>query len=204
MTANTADRMQLAADIASSLGDGWQSVFGDNAYHDDAQLHGPDGEQGHLRWDGYATKGRVAISGSLDNELYQHKPYNAKVPSITVAEAKSAVQIARDIERRLLSDYRALLATVRASKAASDKAEAERSELLELLPSVLGPGTERWTHNRRDELHIGKYGDQIHGSVEATYGGEAKFEIRTSSREAAQALATAIAATRREKEEIDA
>ena len=201
MSANTAERTGLAAQVAANLGVGSKSVAGDNAYRDDVTLQGPDGEQVHLRWDGYAAKGRVLIGGSLDTDLYQHKPYNAKNLTITVAETKPAAQIARDIERRLLPDYRELLATVRASKAASDKAEQERSDLLDELLALLGLGCERWTHNRHDELHIGKYGDQIHGSVEATYGGEAKFEIRTTPRNAAQAVAAAIAAARKEKEE---
>jgi len=93
----------------------------------------------HLRI-GYGTKGRLEISGGF-NGLSGYLPYhgNREKTEITVAVDKSAVAVARDIERRLLPPYKKMLAAASASK---DGDLARRKKIMDILTELtaLVPG----------------------------------------------------------------
>jgi hypothetical protein len=102
-----------AAEVAKALGDGWtytRTFDGDGKPTWFATLTGPNGASLHLSRE--SRTGRYQWSGNYprDAKGQDHKPYNATRPEISTSPEKTPVQAARDITRRLLPDYLALLA----------------------------------------------------------------------------------------------
>lgn len=190
--------IDVAADMAVELGAGWSagpgawSSLGD---HSDAYLRGPHGEKVHVTVGGYGFEDRVGLSMSPDVDLHEfHYSYSDPAyPSITVSASKTARQMARDIERRLLPPLREKLATLRERKQASDDYNARRTAGLAELDGWLGGGTVR--RGDRSELELGRWGDSIHGTI-ALSSDDVEFTIRVKSPLAAQKIAELIAKLR--------
>ena len=98
--------------VAKALGDGW--AYAQNRDADGkppwfATITRPDGAGLHLSRE-YRT-GRYQWSGTYprDTKGQDHMPYNATRPSITTSPDKAPEQAARDVTRRLLPEYLALL-----------------------------------------------------------------------------------------------
>ena len=77
--------------------------------------------------DGYRAKGRIEISGlyPLDGQG-KHFPQHGYKLEITVAETKTAEEIARDIRRRVLPAYLKNLAIIKEQIARADKYHNDR------------------------------------------------------------------------------
>jgi hypothetical protein len=194
----------LAADIVQGLGLGW-SVEND-ADRDDwchgFWLAGPGGLRLYVeKGDRYDMPKRVQIIG-----LYpQDDPHRAHRYSIGCGIAQGGQKIARDVERRLLPDYRAELARAyeRIARQESDVCRrfALRDELLEVLaahaPRLIGHRQDE----RRSEVAAGHVGK---GSLDVQLnndGSEVKIEARWISADVARAMVAAFAeATAREEQ----
>lgn len=100
-----------------------------------AEIDGPDSQRLFISNTWAGSNGRLYIGGSFPDGA--NLPYKAERPSITVADTKSAQQIANDIIRRLLPPYVALLAIVLANKAQSDAFEAGRKTLAQQVAEVV-------------------------------------------------------------------
>ncbi len=105
---------QLSEDIAKALGNGWtRSTRYDNeepAGHDwRARLE--NGEESLFLSNTWAGKGKLHISGTYPDKVQHDTAQRVGHPSsINVTITKSAEQIAKDITRRLLPEYREMLA----------------------------------------------------------------------------------------------
>jgi hypothetical protein len=77
-------------------------------------------------------KGRLHISGCI-NGLAKYMPYKAVRPSISADNRRTSTAIARDIQRRLLPEYRALLDTCAMRKLADDEYKAHKQALADKL-----------------------------------------------------------------------
>lgn len=106
--------------IAEALGG---CTVADKFGNDNRTITTPDGFSFHIGWSEYGRDAftRLNISGEYHAEkLYDHIPYGAIRPSIGVSTAKSPATIAKDIERRFLPEYKALITAARERKAKSD------------------------------------------------------------------------------------
>lgn len=148
------DLIVFAGQIAAQLGDGWHGTPGD---HDDGVfVKGPDGEALHLRNGFRSGDGdRIYIRGSLGG-LHDHLPCGVRSKEVSVSDTKSARQIARDIERRLLPEYRDALTLARKRKQESDADDARAAQLVTKLIAALGPDARYIEHSRA--VVSGSYG----------------------------------------------
>ncbi len=122
---------QLARALACELGDGWTATRDPDDRR--PSLRHPDGRELAVRriWN---QRDRVAVTGVLPRtDLYQ--PTRT---SITVALARGAQVIAREITRRALPEYTAAFAEVLAYNRAQQDHRAQRSAVLERLRTILG------------------------------------------------------------------
>jgi hypothetical protein len=117
-TVNT-QMQELAKDIAAFLTGSWSAQPLDSDGDWRAYVNGANGEKLFLS-NTWAGKGRIYASGILPgNRSFQD--------GITVTATKSAQQIARDIERRLLPVYQPALE--KAKQAERDENAAEQARL---------------------------------------------------------------------------
>ena len=135
-----ADLTTLAAGICQELGQGWAVKPCDLEHlvkfvHDDGH-----GLAIHATWDG---PGRLSISGEYprdakSNTCYGRSVirYNGSLPKITVADTKTAKQIAGDIKRRLLPEYLEIYKKAVERKASADKYEAAQGSVLDRLARI--------------------------------------------------------------------
>ena len=102
---------ELAPLVAKALGEGWkrEKREGGEPTHYIALVHGDERVGLHVSY----PYGRLNISGSLNHikDARGENPYvrGEENPKITASLGKSPEQIARDIERRVLPGYRAVL-----------------------------------------------------------------------------------------------
>jgi hypothetical protein len=141
---------------------------------------------------GYHSKGRLEISGSF-NGLSPYLPYRDREKTeITVAVDKSAVAVARDVERRLLPPYKKMLAAASASK---DGDLARRKKIMDILTELTalvpggtlldadefnGPSSARpWVtsySNPYYDLHkMETYGEDVHSELRVSVDLAAKL-----------------------------
>ncbi len=129
----------LTRDIATALGNGWQYI----APKDDDELtsrnryivNGDRKVSVGFVWN---QRDRVSLRGTFDNGLHQHLPYRAENPEITVAISRGPAVIAREIARRVLPAYDALLAQTKARKAEANEFRRKQVANLVALGAVVG------------------------------------------------------------------
>jgi len=121
---------KLAADVAAFLTGSWTPQPQDEDGNWRAYILGANGEKLFLSntWGG---KGRIYVSGVLPNN-------RAFSDGITVAATKSAQQIARDVERRLLSVYQIALEKAKQEEAAAQTAEQARLATIAEVEKIIG------------------------------------------------------------------
>lgn len=201
------DVADLAAKLAAELGEGWRSAEGYHAANHDARLFGPDGEELHVVISGrYSWRrcapGRVVLSSTMDRELAAHVRYNEQSRhEITLSPSKTPGQIAREVQRRLLPDYRRVLTLARERKARHDEANATAAALLAEIDAALGIGSHRQPRGHsgdREELFFGHFGRGVSGRVQVLYGDDVEFESLRVPRAVAVELAAVIGRLHRE------
>lgn len=129
----------LAADVAKELGEGWTYVPDPEGGRYLVDIYGPDGERLGMTVDTGKPE-HIDISGWLPKEVHTSGAYTSdlKYPSISVAAARGAVTIGKEIKRRLMSAYQELLVEARKRAADSLHAQAVRDEAVDLVATLLG------------------------------------------------------------------
>lgn len=195
MTTDQVDVHKAARDLADALEGDWR-VFPGHWFDRDAFVR--LGAEAGLHVHQIRGTNRLEISGEYgvgsEEDLYDSWPrtnYAATRHEITVSAAKTGAQIAGDVKRRLLPNYREALAKARATRAAWDEREAAEAALLEKLVGILGGRT---IDHRPGTIRVGSYGDSSpHGEVRVS-GNDVEFELRVPA-ELAVDFATRVAAT---------
>lgn len=115
-----------------------------------AHLKTIDGEEIRVENGDYKTKGRFSFHGCYPrNEKGEHMHYGPSV-SITVAAEKTAEQIAKDVERRLMPEYRAELKKAQEQAESSNRYHRARHENLKKIADHLGIGLTSWDGNKNE------------------------------------------------------
>lgn len=172
------EMQRLARNIAAELSGEWHRD--DSPREDGAALRGPNGERLWLNpgaeWIA-AERGKLAIHGDL-SDLREHLRYNEPHHGIRVAMSKRPAVIAREIERRLLPDYRIARDQASERKTAHDAAMTRRNEILDELQGILGG-----RRFPRDEGKVRFPG--LFNEADALYDGhEIEFRLRLSDADA--------------------
>lgn len=117
---------------------------------------------------------RIGVSGQYPRDAKgQHinAPYNEEFPRITVSSTKTPEQIAKDITRRLLPEYRRLLAYVTNQATQANNYEAASVGALQI---VKGFALDEWEAERKQcTIEIS---DGVSAQVQAL-GAEVKLEL---------------------------
>lgn len=194
--ATIARRGAMTAAIAEHLGKGWETERknhhdGDPTYNRDS-LTGPNGEDISVELDGYRSKGRYEFRASFPrsekgNRLYG--PYG-KSFSITAAEGKTADQLAKEIERRLLKGYRPELAKAFASKLEDEMREVNQENAMDRLQEAVGlPGNRHSRSGYNTETRIHFYTDGPSGTFQSYDGKQFQVDLRSIPYEMAMQIA---------------
>lgn len=177
----------IARAIATELGEQWRvdpGCWGES----DAVLRSATNEGIHLQ--SIDGQRRFALSGERgvpQEDLPRHWPWspgthNRIAHEITVSATKSPAQIAKDIERRLLPDYRISLAQARVNKRASDEKDAAEVPLVRRLAEILHATIAPAQSHRG--LRIGQYGEGVMAGDAAVYDDVVEFQLRVARAEA--------------------
>ncbi|MFY1620071.1 hypothetical protein [Micromonospora sp. WMMD736] len=128
---------ELAATVARELGEGWQATHDEHTRWFD--LKGPDGEWLMINIDSHAPE-RVDIDSRLPREIHASgaDTHGLRTPEISVALRRGAVTIAKEINRRLLPDYRDILLTARKLATNALRDRAERDDVARTAAELLG------------------------------------------------------------------
>lgn len=178
------DLKQLAEWIAEQLGD-WQPLDVESKYNH-ALTHTENNVTMKL-WISIEG-GRLKISADSMG-LYNFTRTNERFPSITCGLTKTPPQIARDIERRVLPEYRALLARLLERKAISDERKRRQHECCHELADILRAEM-REGMGRDSDPRVYCYGKGS-STIEFIVMSDTnvKIEIRSASFEAAKQIA---------------
>lgn len=165
------DLMAKAHEIARSLGEGWTARKQEEMANPD--LYGPNREVLWLNSD----SGRIAVHPGFGehDELAKFLPYDRKLRPITVSKERPSEAIAREISRRLLPEYRELLAFCRDRQAEHDRDEQAQDKVIAQLHAILGTFPSRYAP-RTAFVHA-KGGPN--GTFEVR-SGEVKIELHVS------------------------
>ncbi len=178
------DLKQLAEWIAEQMGD-WQTLD-IQSNHNHALTHTENG---------VAMKLRVSIEGgrlrvSADSMgMYDFTWREERFPVISCSLTKTPPQMARDIERRVLPEYRALLEKVIARKALSDERKRKQHECCQRIADLLNTEM-RQAQGRQSDPSVYCYGKGT-SSIEFIVMSDTtvKIEIRGAAFEAALQIA---------------
>ncbi|MFC3504478.1 hypothetical protein ACFOOK_26400 [Micromonospora krabiensis] len=172
--------LPLMADaVARELGEGWKRVSG-AVRSDGVKLEGPDGERLALYVDSSRPE-RVVIDGWLPHEIHEAgaDTYGLRTPDISVALSRGARVISREIIRRLLPRYRAILAEARKRAADSRQGQADRDEAVQVAAELLRvPVPEPRRHgNVNDSVTVSRFHRGLGSTrVEVRTGGTVRIE----------------------------
>lgn len=153
----------IVRDIVLALGGEW-TMREPESPHWPHHISRPDGADLWVTLDGGRDKGRIVVEGRLTRPLYDHKPYDATLPDITVSNSKSPAEIANAIERRLLPRLLPIVEAATASKKAMDEADARREAMRVSILEALGPVCRQ----NRDGINV--YLDGLYGDIEVRHG----------------------------------
>jgi hypothetical protein len=185
LDANT-DLKKLAEWIAEQMG--WQAVNDEENYSRwrNAITHTENGVTLKL-WLSIEG-GRLRISADALG-LYEFTWMNERFPVISCSLTKTPPQMARDIERRVLPEYRALVVKLLERKALHDERERKQHACCQDIADILNAEM-REGQGRHSEPYVHCYGTGS-SSIEFTVQSDTsvKIEIRGASFEAAKQIA---------------
>ncbi|SDD55906.1 hypothetical protein [Actinokineospora iranica] len=145
----------LGYTVARALGEGWTAIPGHLTGRRDAILTG-DGEEKLLLSLTSAAEPRLTIRGTFSPQEQRTRPWHAHEHMITVAPTRAPGQIAVEITRRLLPDYRAEKHTTKRHADLARQEEAARVDLLHALALDHGAGTAHFLPGD-NEFRVGHY-----------------------------------------------
>jgi hypothetical protein len=110
--------------VADVLGDPWRAVT-PRCVGENAALVGPDGGWISVTASSSGPGERLVLEAWLDSELSPHQPTGMIRPSVTVARARPAAAVGKDLARRLIPNVVELIAAARdlAHRRACDAAD---------------------------------------------------------------------------------
>lgn len=164
--------VEWATPVAAALGDGWSVRAGHWDSGGDAFMDGPDGQSLHVRTQTsyQLPAGKVALSWSVERELYDHSRYDESThKNIRLAAGKSPGTATREITRRLLPGLAELVATLSDRKVRSEQREADINTAMYRFAEALGSGAQFHVAGRmssgatrqRPEVHLGSYANGV-------------------------------------------
>src|SRR5215217_1681096 len=139
---------QVLTPIATALGDDYQVALPEDIMNEGTgYIVTPDGKRLNFNYEKLnAGKGQFDVRGDLTVEnisLHDHLPNGRHNPHINVTVTRSAVDIARDIKRRLLPTYEAIvndaLTNWRDSEAKKRHIASESAKYVEASSGMLRP-----------------------------------------------------------------
>lgn len=150
------------------------------------------GEDISLTNGGYQNGGRIRIHGWFPQAQDGSRcDYGIHKTSITVTEKKTAPQIAKDMMRRFLPDYRSNLARVIQQVKEHEASRETQASVIKALADLVGIKDVR--NDQRgcpNKFYWHPGGGYI--EVESTYAGTVKIELRSISAEQAERVLTAL------------
>jgi len=154
---------QVLAPIATALGDDYQVELPEDIMNEGTgYIVMPDGKRLIFNYEKLnAGKGQFDVRGDLtveDISLHDHVPNGRKNPHINVTVTRSAVDIARDIKRRLLPPYEAIvndaLQNWRDSEAKKRHIASESAKYVEASCGMLRPSPRNTLCTYSAQFHI--------------------------------------------------
>lgn len=140
-----AERTQrIAAALTTLIGERWELGDAADQDRDYARISGPDGLSLAVDYTAEASKQRIYIKGRFFG-LSQHRRLSEGEIKISVSRDRSDDEIAADIARRLLPDYRRSFAEAQTRKQIADARAAEAERVLAALEAATGQ--ERYSHS---------------------------------------------------------
>jgi hypothetical protein len=167
------DFSRLVYDIAGILG--YKVGFPDD-YNNKAEM-GKDHERLIISNGGYKLGDRIKVYGVMPRPK-DGRYMRVSSMEITMAVTKTAEQMAKEIGRRFLPEYREKLAECLALIDEHDSAQSDQRASLERMAAVMGKDI-HWHNEREANGAIYSYDGAI-SKVEAQYGGKVKIELKYS------------------------
>lgn len=178
----------IALQIAEHLDGAWTTrdrLGGPSNTYVGTFLIGPDGETIAID---LGDVGRLCIKGfAPDPRLIDH----FKVVSIGVSDSRPPAQLAREITRRLLPDYRTNLSTAKEKAQKLDDDHAARTALAEQVLKTL-PGSRIGYHNNKNQhtdIYRYSHGGSASVNISLDRDGSGARELKITSLPAEQLLA---------------
>jgi hypothetical protein len=155
------DLMQYLRAIAEVLGEPWRAVTS-HRVGEEAALIGPDGGWISVTVSYRAERTRLVLEAWLDSELSPHQPTGTVRPSVTVARARPAAAVGKDLARRLIPDVVELIAAARdlAHRRACDAAD------LSGVLAAVGAGFGTTPAAGANTVSVGAYGQPLFATAQ--------------------------------------
>lgn len=188
-----------AAGIAAALG-GWKLLPVRDAADWFAEIRSPDNNL-TLYINNTWKKDRLVINGQYYDETNTKRlspkdtyalKYDETLPEITVANDRPAEAIAKDIQRRLLPAYAALLGATR--QRATDQADVRAQEVAAIteVAEVVGEDVRGDKENQNARLSVSISRGDVYGDIETYSANGFKVEFRNVPKATVIAIATLI------------
>ncbi len=119
-----------------------------------AHLLGPDSQEILVQTGAYKLTGHFRFSGCFPRSETREYSHYGESPSISVSVEKSAEQIARDIERRLMPNYLIALKKAQDQVEASNRYHRMRHETMQKIADYLGGEVKTWDGGKNEFLYV--------------------------------------------------
>lgn len=184
---NDINLKELAGWIAEQLGD-WSPLDTESKYN-----HALTHSENHITLKLWLSieGGRLRVSADSLG-LYEFTWTNERFPVITCSPEKTPPQIARDIERRVLPEYRALVAKLLERKSIHDERKRKQhaccQELADILQAEMREGA-----GRHDDPYVYCYADDYTPIIFGVHNdGTVHIEIESAPLDTAKQIAQLI------------
>lgn len=129
---------ERAADIARHIGRGWSVAPHNGTDRETTKLNGPDSYCIVLERNEHER--RIVIKGSYPTDAQRrcYVSYHDNEPRITVAETRPVGEIAKEITRRFLPEYKQVFSKVLDQIRATEEQERKERELMGYLAPIVG------------------------------------------------------------------
>jgi hypothetical protein len=169
----------FATRVTQALGPGWSAEHS-NLDLRRSVLHGPGGQclnlahgdDSHRR----SEHGRISITAGYGN-LARYLATTEGPQRITVAATRTPAAVATEINRRLLTEHQALLATCRDRARRDDLARDRRNQVL----TEIGHRLISATRVGEDRLRFGSVEDPVSGELRVRSSGTVEWKLALSA-----------------------
>ena len=184
--------------IAAALGEGFEvELPQDITYEGTGYILMPDGKRLIFNYEKLnAGRGQFDVRGDLTVEnisLHNHLPHGTRNPHINVTVTRPSADIARDIKRRLLPNYEAIVLAAlehwRTTEATKRNIESESTKYIEASCGMLrsAPHNRESVYSAQFHISSNRRDSRIMSGTVTVYADHAEFN-RLSNVPASQAL----------------